>query len=217
MDIKIGKKISPRIIIFTAFILAFSMLSVAVIAGWTRALDEYIYLVLSDQVQGIVLDFFACFTYLGSVYVVLPLMIGVMYFFYISKKSDLTLNYGIMMASALLSFLVVKYLIGRPRPGAGMEHPSISIVYGYPSGHTTGMFTLLLGFYVFYFLKWKGKGNGFILAFCLLIASGVGFSRLAVGVHYLTDILGGVLLSGIWVTFFYIWIGEEESDGIADG
>lgn len=38
-----------------------------------------------------------------------------------------------------------------------------------------------------------------IVAIASLIVIAVGFSRLYIGVHYFTDVLGGFLIGGVWL------------------
>ena len=81
----------------------------------------------------------------------------------------------------------------RHRPGGALYFNETS--FGYPSGHAT----LAMAFYgAWAFFVWRSPLPGpirFIITLalaCLIV--GIGWSRLALGAHYLSDVLGGYLL-----------------------
>ncbi|RIW35145.1 PAP2 family protein [Bacillus salacetis] len=74
--------------------------------------------------------------------------------------------------------------------------------YSFPSGHSMGSFILYgaLAFAVFrlYDHRWsKFIGAAALLLLVLLI----GLSRIYLGVHYPSDILGGFSAGGVWLAF----------------
>ena len=72
--------------------------------------------------------------------------------------------------------------------------------YSFPSGHTIAA-TLLYGFLALAMLRLFSRRRRrylFASSFALLIA-GVGFSRIALGAHYLTDVLGAMAIGSAWV------------------
>ena len=100
-----------------------------------------------------------------------------------------------LSSSYLLSGIVVfitKILVARPRPlEALIKIPSS---YSFPSGHTL---TSLI-FYMTLFYLMTEKSNKLIritfgLLFCFLIVV-VAFSRVCLGVHFFSDVVGGFIL-----------------------
>ncbi|HEY7745065.1 MAG TPA: bifunctional DedA family/phosphatase PAP2 family protein [Desulfuromonadales bacterium] len=100
----------------------------------------------------------------------------------------------------LLVYLL-KFLIDRPRPVPflpGLQTRSASL----PSGHA---FTALLfcGLVVYFSLgtvsNWQSRLV--LLLSGSLLASLVGFSRIYLGVHWLSDVLSGFALAAVWLTF----------------
>ena len=100
-----------------------------------------------------------------------------------------------LSCSYLLSGIVVfitKILVARPRPlEALIKIPSS---YSFPSGHTLTS----LVFYMTLFYLMTEKSNKLIritfgLLFCFLIVV-VAFSRVCLGVHFFSDVVGGFIL-----------------------
>ena len=88
----------------------------------------------------------------------------------------------------LLSNLVIKNMIQRPRPYVVDKTIIPKIIpseYSYPSGHTSSSFAAAMAIYG------HNKPAGRVaLAFAALMA----FTRMYFGVHYPTDILGGIVM-----------------------
>ena len=101
---------------------------------------------------------------------------------------------GIATITTVLSNQGIKHLIQRVRP----EH--IKLIkqggYSYPSGHTM-ISIALYGFLIYYVLKHiENIYLKIILVILLtLLIISIGLSRIYLGVHYPTDVLGGYLLS----------------------
>ena len=91
----------------------------------------------------------------------------------------------------LLVFNPLKHLIQRPRPAVTMTDIETFLAsgekggYSFPSSHTANAF--LVASVISAFFK---KGRGFALG----LAAIIGFSRVYVGVHYPSDVLGSALL-----------------------
>jgi len=95
--------------------------------------------------------------------------------------------------------LTVKYLVGRPRPVAFFRVPEHG--YSFPSGHTLSATCLAL---VVAYLLWRsalrrGVKLSAVVALAVVVIL-VGLSRLVLGVHYLTDVVGSMMLGTAWVT-----------------
>ncbi|MGK2944717.1 MAG: VTT domain-containing protein [Desulfuromonadales bacterium] len=94
-----------------------------------------------------------------------------------------------------------KLTLHRPRP---IDVYQGVASWGFPSGHTT-MSVVLYGFLAILLVRRFKPGHrwlpfGFAIGMSMLIA----FSRLYLGAHWLSDVLGGLALGWAWVTFLGI-------------
>ncbi len=137
-------------------------------------------------------------TEMGSVGVLLPLVATVALWL-AWHRNWRALSYW--LAAAGVGELLVELLkitLGRRRPLAlytGVEQ------FSFPSGHVTAS-TVVLGFLAFL----MARGQSARLKSAVAIGAGlyialVSFSRLYLGAHWLSDVLGGVSLGLAWVVF----------------
>jgi membrane-associated phospholipid phosphatase len=105
----------------------------------------------------------------------------------------------VCVPGGLLLNVAVKHFVQRARPH--VDHPLLTLTsYSFPSGHTAGA-TVFYGFMVALLLahvKQPGRRIaivGVAVAMVLL----VGFSRMYLGVHYLTDVLAAIVEGVLWV------------------
>jgi membrane-associated phospholipid phosphatase len=103
-----------------------------------------------------------------------------------------------VVGSALLN-MGTKQLFGRARPSL-WESISPEDTFSFPSGHAMGSMTLMV---VLVLLAWGTRGRWPALVLCALFALAVGASRVYLGVHYPSDILGGWAAAIAWTVGVY--------------
>jgi Membrane-associated phospholipid phosphatase len=115
------------------------------------------------------------------------------------------------LAAILISGLfniLLKLIFKRQRPSG--ENLIVESGYSYPSGHSmmiTAVCVMLIIVLYKYFLNNKSRIIPITISsvFLSLLVVTIGFSRIYLGVHYFTDILGGFLISmSIIFLIFYI-------------
>jgi undecaprenyl-diphosphatase len=95
---------------------------------------------------------------------------------------------------------LVKILVHRHRPFVDGWFVDWS-GYSFASGHTIGA-TLLYGqiaLFVFPMIKSR-RGRVLLFSTAMLVVALVGFSRIALGAHYFTDVLAGMFFGAAWLT-----------------
>ena len=93
---------------------------------------------------------------------------------------------------------VVKEVVARPRPS--LAEP-VASAHGksFPSGHAMSS-TVAYGALLLVFLPAIGRRyRPIVFAGTVALVAAIGFSRLALGVHYITDVLGGYVLGLAWL------------------
>lgn len=118
--------------------------------------------------------------------------------------------YSLVIIGAGFWTFLIKHLVGRVRP---TEVAPLIVVFGhsYPSGHTlvgTSIYLSLAFFGCRFFPTLKSKIVLFFLA--IFISGLVGLSRIYLGAHYPSDVLGGVFLGSGWVTLLRVLFYSNE-------
>ena len=106
---------------------------------------------------------------------------------------------AITIAFAALTSAGLKFVINRPRPyvtyPTEITPRTHSGKYSFPSGHTTSAFAMATALSLSY-------NEWYVAVPAYLYAGIVGYSRMRLGVHFPSDVLGGIILgvgSGILV------------------
>ena len=100
----------------------------------------------------------------------------------------------IALGGTAIASTVIKYLVHRARPSE-YYNAYTETGYSFPSEHTS-LATALAVFLVYLVFRLTKKTSARTIATCLglILAASVGFSRLYLGVHYLSDVVAGLLL-----------------------
>ncbi len=107
------------------------------------------------------------------------------------------------VGGVLLSF-VLKVLVSRPRPDPSLINQIGNFVWldSFPSGHVLGAVSLygFLLYIAFTQLKVSVWRN-YIIGICILVMILMGLSRIYLGAHWLSDVLGAYLIGFVWLSF----------------
>ncbi|SFI97820.1 phosphatase PAP2 family protein [Thermoflavimicrobium dichotomicum] len=155
-------------------------------------------------------SFFTVITELGSTgFLTMLTTITVMVLLYKYKRWKEALALIMVVGTCSIFTTVFKHLFQRQRP---MEDPLIDATgYSFPSGHSVGSMAFY-GFLIYLCLKmrlphyWK-MGISFFLGSVIVL---VGFSRIYLEAHYLTDVLAGFSLGFFCLALVILW--SELSD-----
>ena len=121
--------------------------------------------------------------------------------------------YLIIAFSGWALYGLAKFSIRRARPhvipylfrGAGW--------YSYPSGHST-LAPIVFGLgAVLWSAPWKSEGRRLaLIAAAGFLVCTIAFSRVYIGVHYPSDVAGGLFLGVAWSSFWFWWWGTAIGD-----
>ena len=138
-------------------------------------------------------------TWLGSSAVVVPLSILVVVVLLIGRRRWLAVFVALAVGGASLLSVLAKDVIGRGRPPVDIRLQQ-SHSSAFPSGHSTQAaatyFALAL---VVTILTRSRPLRATAWTVAALIVFLVGLSRIYLGMHWATDVLGGWLLGSLWV------------------
>ena len=140
-------------------------------------------------------------SFFGSAGWLTAVSIGIVLFF-VSRRDWLnaSLVAFVMVGGGTLD-VVLKHFFHRERPV--LENPLVTLSsYGFPSGHTMEA-TLLYGLLAL--LAWKNARNcaarlGCVVGACFLVLL-IGLTRIYLGAHFLTDVLGALAAGLFWLVF----------------
>ena len=139
---------------------------------------------------------FYLITLLGNWQIIASFAAAITFLFFIWKKRSYIIPFFVLLSGTTFFVYAGKLIVHRPRPeGVYIEH-----LFSFPSGHAaiSAAFYGFLAYVVWRELpKWKYRLN--IMFFWIALALAIGLSRLYLGVHFLSDIVGGYLVGLLWL------------------
>jgi undecaprenyl-diphosphatase len=105
----------------------------------------------------------------------------------------------------------IKLVVGRERPTADLYGGVES--FSFPSGHMTNSTVIYGALAIFAAHALKGVGQRLVVAGFVLLITLIGFSRVYLGAHWPTDVVGAVLLASVML-FVIAW-GFDQLPGEA--
>lgn len=154
-------------------------------------------------------------TVFGGYITIVPASLIVVIILLVQKRFDYLFTYIVSIIGGTLFFLVLKMTIQRNRPIT--EKTLIEVEgWSFPSGHAT-MSVIFYGIIAYFIIK---NIHSFKLSVLLTILTGfivilIGFSRIYLQVHYVTDVLvgyaGGIFWLSICITGFEFYRRKKVS------
>ena len=146
------------------------------------------------------------FDNLGSLWTVLPSVVVLTVFLFLTRRYA---DVGLFMGGLVFVGMgkVLKLLVERPRPDYQIIEPFAS-GFSFPSGHS--LFAVILGGVLVYWVdQWVGPKlpRRVIQILLVLVVIGMGASRVYLGVHWPSDVIGSYLLGILALTGLF-WLRE---------
>jgi membrane-associated phospholipid phosphatase len=142
---------------------------------------------------------FRAVSWLGAPVLISIAVIVTLYLLYRRDWLSLLVWSSTVGGGAVLNW-VLKTSFRRERPANASEFIK-SASWSFPSGHAMGAMILygLLAYMAFRRTKNLTLRRTIVIGAALLIGA-IGFSRLYLGVHYVSDVIAGFLAGGLWLT-----------------
>lgn len=165
--------------------------------------DFILHLFLSETSEKI----FKGFTFCGTTLCIVSLAAIVFFILVYKKKYGKAIGTGSIIAISTIINNVVKVIVREPRPAympVGMES-----TFAYPSGHSMASVTLY-GFFILLISKSTipKKYKWFYSILLGALALGVMTSRIYLGAHYFSDIIGALLCS-LTLIFLFMYLDKR--------
>lgn len=143
--------------------------------------------------------FFRAITVLGSVAVLGPILVAVAAWLWVRGRP---VREAAFLLAALAGANVLQHLgkavVERPRPAAVL-HLVDAGPFGYPSGHAAQALAAWIALAVVATSGRSRLGIAGVWVATATIALGVGTSRVVLGVHWASDVVGGFAIAGAWL------------------
>ncbi|WP_437316909.1 phosphatase PAP2 family protein [Sorangium sp. So ce385] len=139
------------------------------------------------------------FTHLGSGWALTVLALVVAALLLSRRQRVLAVGWLIALAGGGLLNQALKALFARPRPLFD-EPLAVAAGWSFPSGHSMGTLVTfgMLSYLGLLFLRTL-RARLALVAFALSWTVAMGFSRMYLGVHYLSDVLAGFAAGSMWL------------------
>jgi undecaprenyl-diphosphatase len=193
-----------EVFIVSISLILFAIICFGVCTHDTLSIDIKVYNFISENIMNDTLtSIFKVVTHLGGVAFII--LLGVLCFMF-CKINRWFITFDLIGCTIINQ--AIKHIVKRPRPNV------LRLVeengYSFPSGHSM----ISIAFYgLVIYLIYKNVKNKYLkwslITLLSLLILTIGFSRIYVGVHYFTDVAGGLLL-GLAFLIFYINIYNKK-------
>lgn len=137
------------------------------------------------------------FRFLGGPDVLTPLSLAIVLYLLWQRRIRAALFFALCMGGAVGLNLLAKAYFQRPRPD--LFTPTIlEPNYSFPSGHAMGSMAFAVAVVALVWPTWPTRWRWLAVGLALLFVLLVAFSRIYLGAHYPSDVLGGWMASLAW-------------------
>lgn len=205
----ISRRINPRQptgLLLTLMVLAalyltvlFSGLTEEILeAPGTHWIDDSIHAALQPWRIEPLVSIFLWITNLGSSFSVVAAVVIATGFLWSQGRVYIVIPLWVTCIGALTTTTIGKLLIGRHRPEITLD--VIAPGWSFPSGHAT-VAMAVYGFIAYAIARtFSSVSERFEVSYWTAMMIGlIGFSRIFLGVHYFTDVIGGFLVGAFWL------------------
>lgn len=192
----------------------FTGISILMVSGAMLPLDTAIMEWLGARRTAGLIDAMLVMSFVadGTTMIILGLGMSVLLWRLAGRRAGLALLLGGGIGELMYS--AAKWAFRRPRPDI-LEKLSSSGWYSYPSGHTTlSVIVLTLGLVLLADALPRVRVPLLLLA--VIAPCCVAFSRVGLGVHYPSDVVGGLALGVAWMLWWRDWSRRPATSASAE-
>jgi undecaprenyl-diphosphatase len=179
----------------------FVVLAQVVLSGGAAEFDQFVRSGINAWASDLMTTLGFGFSRLGSVAVIAALLtIAVVGFWLVGRRRSAVMLV-LFMATAVVLESGLKLLFQRARPEVFFG--TLPASYSFPSGHallSLCFYAALAGLLPAYW-RWPARAATWLAAALLVL--GIGLSRIYLGVHHPTDVIGGYLAAVCWTSLFW--------------
>jgi undecaprenyl-diphosphatase len=148
-------------------------------------------------------------TFFGSPYFMVPAYLLVMFYYSKQQKKKEAILIGVVALISVLSIFLLKDIFHRHRPPSPLIHEVKG--YSFPSGHSLTGFTFSgIMIYLIFKSNIRRYYKWILAALLFLFAMLIGLSRIYLRVHYPSDVIGGLLVTTVWLSLTFMAVLEVE-------
>lgn len=136
-------------------------------------------------------------TDLGTSLIIIPILVVAVSALAWKRRYGLALFLSVAIGGSVILQGTMKIFFARPRPQ--LAWAQVLPDGSFPSGHTMNAVIFYGAVALILWSVWGRRLGLVALAITALIAFGVGVSRIYLGYHYLTDVVGGILAGIAWL------------------
>jgi undecaprenyl-diphosphatase len=188
-----------RILLSALAAVLFAWLVREVGAGTTWSFDQDARATVHSLSAPVLTSAMRFFSFVGEPVTMSLVCLAVFVVFGIARSRRSALSLAFAIAGATLLDATLKECFKRPRPASFFDYPE-PVSFSLPSGHA--LFSLcILGTLAWTMAPWI-RSRQLRIALWLLTAglvAVIGYSRIYLGVHYPSDVIGGYLLGIAWL------------------
>lgn len=174
--------------------ISFVFLSVVVVLGWIRPIDQFV----AQSLAPLAGPIFVYVTELGSVRILIGLsFLSMLYFLWKGDRFE-AFRVPVVVITTLLLTQGLKLIFGVERPT--MDAALDATTYSFPSGHASGSLAL---YGLLAILVYRRTKAVVWLILLIVLTLAVSLSRVVLNVHYFSDVVGG------WIVAFVMIAGSE--------
>lgn len=130
----------------------------------------------------------------------------------VKRKRRVLIGWSAALIGGPIIENILKWSVRRPRPEFAAPFLN-SFSYSFPSGHAMNS-TIVYGMFTYILVTvwpWGRTARVGVIISSVLLVLGIGFSRLYLGVHYLSDVLGGFAAGSLWLAMCILFTARREA------